>query len=255
VVPATGRADRIRATSVRRGHRVLTGTAVAGPEAGAAAVLAVHADDGDAPAWFLLPRDRSGVGGGPIAGVAGELWRVTLHDVTAERVPSAGHGPLAAARIRQAAYLTGLAAAALDSGARYTAQRRQFGRALLDMDVVGTAMAAAHAHVQAARLSVRRAALLADTGAPDVTAATRSLALAAETALQVTRQVLHHHGAHGMTLAAPIQWYYRHAAVEAHRHGPIDQLWLQALTTPGSATPPADRDPGPPGGRPDRRPG
>ncbi|MEQ4304389.1 acyl-CoA dehydrogenase family protein [Plantactinospora sp. B6F1] len=136
--------------------------------------------------------------------------------------------PLHRARVRQAAYLCGLAARAHRLAVERAAERHQFGQALLSHQAIAFPLARQLAHLRAARLLVHEAAWRADTGAPAALATTRALAYASELALEITAAAVHVHGAFGLTGSAPVHRYYRAAAVEALRFGRPAELWRAA---------------------------
>ncbi len=68
-------------------------------------------------------------------------------------------------RLRQAAFLLGLAAAAHEAAVGHAHRRRQFGQRLLEFQAIGMRLAALAGRLAALRLLVQRAAWLADTRA------------------------------------------------------------------------------------------
>jgi alkylation response protein AidB-like acyl-CoA dehydrogenase len=156
--------------------------------------------------------------------------RLTPDDVVGGS--EAGHGILgpavARARVRHAAYLLGMAEGAFREAVAYTRARRQFGRPIAEFQSVEFRLASWLGHLQATRVKVRYAAQLQDANQTALRVATETLAMAAELALEVTRGAMHLHGAYGMTRAAPIQRFYRRAALEAVRGGVPDELWDEA---------------------------
>lgn len=147
--------------------------------------------------------------------------------VPPERTGDVWPAALRRARLRQAAYLGGVARAAWELTADHVRSRRQFGSALSANQAVAFPMAALAARAQVCGLAVHHAAWAHDTGrdADDVT--TGALCLAAELALDTTRLGMHLHGARGLLLASPIQRCYCRAAVEAVRLGQPRTLWRQ----------------------------
>lgn len=155
--------------------------------------------------------------------------------------------PIAASRIRQAAYLLGLAARAHELAVDRAASRRQFGEPIGRFQSIGFRLAAQSAELEALRLCVQRAAWLADrpeaagtrvvTGTADdavpekvvvARTAAEALALAAETALDVCRQSVHIHGASGMAAEAPVGRLYTAAGDEVTRGELIEDLFAEA---------------------------
>ncbi|MFL6161543.1 MAG: acyl-CoA dehydrogenase family protein [Jatrophihabitantaceae bacterium] len=148
----------------------------------------------------------------------GEWYDVTLDRAPALAVP-AGFGTawprlLAAARLRQAAYLVGMCQAALALAVRRATTRRQFGQPIGRFQAPAFALAALAARIEGACWSVRATAWEADQGADIRLRAAQALAMAADlsrTTVSTTSQL---HGASGMTEQADSQLFYRRAAIE-----------------------------------------
>ena len=148
----------------------------------------------------------------------GELYMVTFDrvpddviDVTAEAWAAA----VGAARIRHAAYLTGLAGAAVDLTVRYASERRQFGQPIGRFQALAFRLAALATEVEAARLLVDHAGWLADTGADATLEGLEAVAAAGDLALKAASEAVQIHGAVGMTDDCDAQLFYRRAAVDA----------------------------------------
>jgi alkylation response protein AidB-like acyl-CoA dehydrogenase len=139
--------------------------------------------------------------------------------------------PLVAARIRQAAYLLGLASSAHALAVDRATSRRQFGRSIREFQAVGLRLAGRAAELDAVRLLVQRAAWLADSGAPGVAqAGTEALAYAGEITLGVCRDSMQIHGAYGMSRQAPVSRYYLATGAEVSRWGSPRALWVEAAS-------------------------
>ncbi|MBB5120350.1 acyl-CoA dehydrogenase family protein [Streptomyces eurocidicus] len=152
----------------------------------------------------------------------GELYAVRLADapVTFWLTPegdaeTAWHELIASARTLQAAYLVGLARGALRLGADRLKERRQFGGALAKQQAPAFQLARLATRVDAAHLLTQQAAWEGDTGRDHRLTAGQALAMAATLAQDTGRDVLHLHGAHGMTDASDAQLFYRRATVES----------------------------------------
>ncbi|MBT2383915.1 acyl-CoA dehydrogenase family protein [Streptomyces sp. ISL-11] len=152
----------------------------------------------------------------------GELYAVRLADtpVTAWLAPvedpeATWQELIASARTLQAAYLVGLARGALRLGTDRLKERRQFGGALARQQSPAFLLARLATRIDAARLLTRQAAWEADTDRDHRLTAGQALAMAATLARDTGRDVLHLHGAHGMTDASDAQLFFRRAAVES----------------------------------------
>ena len=181
---------------------------------------------------FLVPATRAGWTSRPLEtaiprGLAA-LGCAGLRLEAADELPLALPDLVARGRLRHAAFLLGLAEAACEAAIAHASRRRQFGQRLLDFQAIGMRLAALAGRLEALRLLVQRAAWLADTGAPLAGPAAECLAMAAELALDATRDGLQVHGAIGLTHASPAQRCYRVALVEVYRWGRPAALWREA---------------------------
>jgi alkylation response protein AidB-like acyl-CoA dehydrogenase len=167
----------------------------------------------------LVPRDDPSVSLVRNEDIAwGELYTVTFDRTPANWIDvpqQAWAAAVAAARIRHAAYLTGMAQAALDLTVTYARERRQFGQPIGRFQSLAFRLAAAATDVEAAKLLVDHAAWLADTGADPTMASLETLANAGDLALKVAAEAVQIHGAVGMTDDCDAQLFYRRAAVDA----------------------------------------
>jgi alkylation response protein AidB-like acyl-CoA dehydrogenase len=123
---------------------------------------------------------------------------------------------LANARVRQAAYLVGLAQAALDHAVDHAKTRRQFGQPIGRFQGVAFRLSELSMHIDATRLLVH------DPGAAAHAAA--CLAAASDLARTVTTQTMQVNGAAGMRSDNDAQLYYRWAAFESVRLGTPHRL-------------------------------
>ncbi|WP_204044480.1 acyl-CoA dehydrogenase family protein, partial [Acrocarpospora phusangensis] len=134
-------------------------------------------------------------------------------------------GLLLRLRVRQAAYLAGLAAGAHALAVRHAGGRRQFGRPILDNQGVSFPLAQIAITNQAALLMVERAAWLADTGQADPLAAVHALGLAVDAALTAATAALQVHGAIGLVTSRAPHRYYTTVRTAAVLLGPPAELW------------------------------
>lgn len=196
-----------------------------------AGLIAVPVQVEDAVRLALVPADRAS-GSHPLPD-GGAL--LTFDGATVGRDDLAGTlspgGPvLVAARLRQAAYLAGLAQGAHAETVRYVGGRRQFGRTLREFPAVAFTLARAHVELTALRLLIHRAAWLADAGRPAGAEAAAALALAAETAATTLREAMHLAGVRALTAQTQLQRYYRMVHAEAVRLGGPASLWAEIST-------------------------
>ncbi len=229
----TGRVAGVKAESAD--DRIeLSGTVTA--DAASADVLAVAcqqsgsaSQSAGASALALIPAGSAGykwLGDGWPHAVQLSAVVVSPHDVVGW--DGAVLDALAKARIRQAAYLLGLAAGMLQETVKYTGIRRQFGTKLRDFQGVGFPLAKVAIALRATRLLVYRAAWLTDTGQHDYpTAPLEALAAAGEALTETARTCMQACGGHGMTSELAVHRYYRLAVAEPFRYGKPTELWRQ----------------------------
>ncbi len=113
-----------------------------------------------------------------------------------------------------AAMAVGVARAALEYAAGYSAQRVQFGRPIGQNQGVAFMLADMQASVDAARLLTWRAAWMARNGLPfDHAEGSISKLVAAETAVKVTEQAIQILGGNGYTRDFPVERWHRDAKI------------------------------------------
>lgn len=134
---------------------------------------------------------------GVLLGAEGQGYKLALRTLDTFR-PSVG------------AAACGLAMRALDEALRFVQARRQFGRLLSEFQATQMALADMHAEIQAARLLVRHAAWLKDTGAERIAAEGALAKLqATEMAQRVVDRAVQLHGGLGVMRGATVERLYR----------------------------------------------
>jgi butyryl-CoA dehydrogenase len=118
---------------------------------------------------------------------------------------------LGAGRISIAAACTGLARSALELAARYALQRRQFGRAIADQEMIQAMLAEMTVQVEAARLLTWRAARMRDAGQPINTASSMAKWYASDAAMRVTTDAVQIYGGAGYSRDNPVERLMRDA--------------------------------------------
>ncbi|MEV6032889.1 acyl-CoA dehydrogenase family protein [Nonomuraea sp. NPDC052116] len=237
--------DRVPARSGRHGAPVARRVTVGWELAGRVTIDAVRDEkahlcvpvvDGDETLLALLASDvvadraRPAPGGSPVADLTGVV--VTPADL----VGSLGSGwplsdpglVLARARVRQAAYLLGLAQGGYELAVAHARSRRQFDRPITEFQAVSFPLAQASIALSAVRLSVLRAAWSADHGMEFARQAAQCLAMAAETATRTIRHAVQVHGARGMSRQAAVHVFYEALRSETARFGQPGALWCEA---------------------------
>ncbi|MDX3102108.1 acyl-CoA dehydrogenase family protein [Nonomuraea angiospora] len=130
---------------------------------------------------------------------------------------------LANARVRQAAYLVGLAQAALDHAVDHAKTRRQFGQPIGKFQGLAFRLSELSMHIDATRLLVHDRDAAAHAAA--------NLAAASDLARTVTTRTMQVHGAAGMRSDNDAQLYYRRAAAESVRLGTPSRLRRESWGT------------------------
>jgi alkylation response protein AidB-like acyl-CoA dehydrogenase len=118
---------------------------------------------------------------------------------------------LGAGRISIAAACTGLARGALDLAARYALQRRQFGRAIADQEMIQGMLAEMAVRVDAARLLTWRAARLRDANQPINSPSSMAKWYASDAAMHVTTEAVQIYGGAGYSRDNPVERLMRDA--------------------------------------------
>jgi len=217
-------------TAVRDGDAyVLNGTKIWITNAGAAARYVVFATvdrskgkagitafvvEADTPGFRLGSKERKmGIRGTTGSELVFDDARVPAGD----RLGEEGDGlrvalsALAAGRIGIAAACTGLARSALEHAARYALERRQFGRAIADQEMIQAMLAEMALAVDAARLLTWRAARMRDAGQPIATASSMAKWHASDTAMRVTTDAVQIYGGAGYSRDNPVERLMRDA--------------------------------------------
>jgi alkylation response protein AidB-like acyl-CoA dehydrogenase len=175
---------------------------------------------------FIVPRGAPGFTVRPLHGKLGirasSTAELTFEDtpVPAEdRVGAEGEGfraamqLLDASRIVIGAQAVGIAQMALETAVSYVKKREAFGKRLAEMEGIQFQLADLATRVDAARLLVRRAALLSDAGKPFVPEAAMAKLYGSRTAVEAADRALQLHGGSGYFAPATPERLYRDAKV------------------------------------------
>ena len=186
------------------------------PLAGAAVIAA--RTDGGARALFCLDLQSRGACIEPQSVASGcALGQLVLSDV---RLPAASllcdpgranaliEWTLDRAYLAQSAYELGLCQAALTLTASYASERKQFGRPIGTFQAVAQRVADAHIAVETMRLTVWRAAWLAERGEDARQAIAVARTLAARAGHEVVCAAQHIHGGMGFDRDYPLHRYF-----------------------------------------------
>jgi butyryl-CoA dehydrogenase len=118
---------------------------------------------------------------------------------------------LGAGRISIAAACVGLARNALELAARFALQRRQFGRAIADQELIQAMLAEMAVQVDAARLLAWRAARMRDAGQPINSPSSMAKWYASDVAMRVTTDAVQIYGGAGYSRDNPVERLMRDA--------------------------------------------
>jgi alkylation response protein AidB-like acyl-CoA dehydrogenase len=116
-------------------------------------------------------------------------------------------------RIGIGAQMIGLASGALGHAIRYTKERKQFGKAIADFQLVQAQLARAATEIEAARLLVYNAARLRDAGKPFLTEAAMCKLYSSEVAERVTSLAINLYGGYGFVKDYPVEKLWRDAKI------------------------------------------
>ena len=187
--------------------------------AGLYTVLARSADGDDHKglSLFLVDAEAPGIVVHPLEAIAPHpLGEVRFEDTPAVLIGAEGKGyslalaTLDAFRPSVGAAACGLAARAFDEALRWVQARRQFGHRLAEFQSVQMNLAEMYVDLEGARLLVRRAAWLKDTGAERIPREGAAAKLAAtEMAQRVVDRAVQLHGGQGVMRGATVERLYR----------------------------------------------
>ncbi|WP_310726242.1 acyl-CoA dehydrogenase family protein [Streptomyces sp. N2A] len=161
------------------------------------------------------PERKMGMKGSPTA----QLHFDGVHVPDARRIGDEGQGfaialsALDSGRLGIAACAVGVAQAALDEALSYTAERRQFGRPLVDFQGLRFMLADMATQIEAGRALYLTAARLRDAGLPFSKEAAMAKLFCTDTAMRVTTDAVQLLGGYGYTLDFPVERYMREAKV------------------------------------------
>ena len=116
---------------------------------------------------------------------------------------------LDAGRIGIAALSVGLAQGAFEAARDYTAQRKQFGRAISDFPSIRERLSAHQARVDAARLLTYKAAWLKDQGRRMTVESAMAKLYSSEIAVRAAEDCVQMHGGYGFVKDYPAEKYFR----------------------------------------------
>jgi butyryl-CoA dehydrogenase len=222
----------MQATAELKGdHYIINGTKTfitSGPEAGIIIVFAVTDKEAGARgiSTFIVEKEFEGysVGGifdkiGINASLTSELVFEDMKVPKENLLGKEGEGfkialsTLDGGRIGIAAQAVGIAQAALDESVEYSKQRQQFGKPLAKFQAIQWMISEMATKVEAARLLVRNAAYMKDTGGRISKEAAMAKLFAAETASWCADRAIQVHGGYGYTKEYPVERLYRDARI------------------------------------------
>ena len=114
-------------------------------------------------------------------------------------------------RISIGAMALGLAQAALETAAKYSLEREQFGRPIGRFQAIQFMLADMATEIEAARLLVYQAAVLKDRGEPYAVQASKAKLFASETSHRACHKAIQIHGGYGYSKEFPVERFMRDA--------------------------------------------
>ena len=114
-------------------------------------------------------------------------------------------------RIGIASLAIGLGRASLETAVAYAKERKQFGKAIAEFQMIQWKLATARMELDAARLLVHRAAALVDAGEPFTIAASKAKLYATEAASRAANESLQVLGGYGYLRDYPVERHLRDA--------------------------------------------
>jgi alkylation response protein AidB-like acyl-CoA dehydrogenase len=114
-------------------------------------------------------------------------------------------------RISIGAMALGLAQAALESAAKYSLEREQFGKPIGEFQAIGFMLADMATEIEAARLLVYQAAVLKDRGEDYAIAASKGKLYSSEAAHRACHKAIQIHGGYGYSKEFPVERFMRDA--------------------------------------------
>jgi alkylation response protein AidB-like acyl-CoA dehydrogenase len=139
-----------------------------------------------------------------------ELPADALLGAEGEGVKNVG-GVLSEIRVMTAALALGLGRRALDDSAKYAGERRAFGKAIGEFQLIGAKLAEMATELQAARLLTYDAAARLDAGEQVTTVAAMAKLFATEVCARVVDEATRIYGSYGFAMEYPVQRYFRDA--------------------------------------------
>ena len=166
---------------------------------------------------FLVPKteDKLGIRASDTAEFVFEDCRVPA----ANRLGEEGQGfrialtAIGGGRIGIAAQALGLAIGAYERAVAYARERKSFGVAIAQHQMVQWMLADMATAIEGARLLILRAAALKDAGRPYGTAASMAKLFASEMAMKVTTDAIQVHGGYGYIKEFQVERYFRDAKI------------------------------------------
>jgi len=159
------------------------------------------------------PEKKMGLKGSPTHAVTYEDVRVPAEYLIGEEGAGLKYAlsTLDGGRISIGALSVGLAQAAFEQAVAYAKQREVFGEPIANFQAIQWMLADAATEIEAARLMVRKAAFLKETGKPFSQMAAMAKLFATEMAERVCRNAIQVHGGYGYSSEYEVERIYRDA--------------------------------------------
>jgi alkylation response protein AidB-like acyl-CoA dehydrogenase len=185
------------------------------PEAGYRGVTAFVVERGFPGFTVGKKEDKLGIRASSTCELIIEDCRVTKRQVLGE--PGKGYKvaieTLNEGRIGIGAQMIGIAKGALGHAVKYAKERKQFGKAIAEFQLVQGQLARMATELEAARLLVYNAARLRDAGKPFLTEAAMAKLYSSEVAERVTSLAVNLYGGYGFVKDYPVEKLWRDAKI------------------------------------------
>ncbi len=136
-----------------------------------------------------------------LLGEEGQGFKIAMHTIDTSRIDIA-------------AQAVGIAQGAMDAALKYSKERKAFGKAICEFEMIQSKLAEMAARIDAARLSVYRTACMKDSGVPRFSKeAAIAKYLASEACMYCVREAIQIYGGYGYTKDYPVERFYRDAKV------------------------------------------
>ncbi len=183
------------------------------PEGGAKGISGFIVERGTPGLTIGAKEDKMGMRGSDTVELTFENMRIPKENLCGELNMGFKHAMrvLERGRITIGAMAVGLARGALEESLAYAQQRMAFGKPIFEHQSIQFKLADMATNIEAARLMIRKAAVLSDAGQPCNFEAAAAKLFATEMATRAGLEAIQIHGGNGYTKEVPVERYLRDA--------------------------------------------